>query len=80
MHTPAELLLNLLQLRPHALADRHAPHRECPFPVLPADVRKAQKVEPPGFSFSALLPVWFGMPSELDPARLVWVEFQPELS
>jgi hypothetical protein len=30
MHALAELLLNLPQLSPHALADRLAPHREPP--------------------------------------------------
>ena len=80
VHTLAELLLNLLQFCPHALANRHAPHGERPFPVLSTDVRKTQKVERLRFSFSPLLPVSFGIPPELDPARLVWVEFQPELS
>ncbi len=41
---------------------------------------KAQKVERLRSSFSPLLPVSFGIPPELDPARLVWVEFKPELS
>src|SRR6202047_3405679 len=45
VHSLAELLLNLLQLCPHALANRHAPHGERPFPVLSTDVRKTQKVE-----------------------------------
>jgi hypothetical protein len=80
VHTLAELLLNLLQLHPHAFADRHASHGERPFPVLSADMRKAQKVERLRFSFSPLLPVSFGKPPKLDPARLVWVEFQPEFS
>jgi hypothetical protein len=39
VHSPTELLLNFLQLRPHALADRLAPYHERPVPVLPAHVR-----------------------------------------
>src|SRR5882724_9203990 len=55
VHTLTELLLNLPQLRPHAFADRLAPHREPPYPILPADVRDRvsldmakdfQKIEP----------------------------------
>ncbi len=79
VHALAELQLYLLQFGPHALADRHTPHGVRPFPVLPANVRKAQKIERLRLSFSSLLPVSFGIPSELDPARLVWVEFQPKL-
>jgi len=37
MHALAKLLLDFLQLLPHPLADRRAPHREVPFPVLPAN-------------------------------------------
>ena len=68
------------QLRPHALADRVALHRKVPVPVLPADVRESQKVERLGLPFSSLFPVLFGKPPELNPARFVWVQFQPELS
>jgi hypothetical protein len=41
MDTPLELLLELLQLVPHALADRFASHREAPQTILPANVREA---------------------------------------
>ena len=41
VHTRTELLLNLPQLGPHAFADRLAPHRKSPQPILPADVREA---------------------------------------
>src|SRR6266571_2857710 len=41
VHTLTELLLNLVQLRPHAFADRLAPYRKPPYPILPADVREA---------------------------------------
>jgi hypothetical protein len=79
VHALAELQLNLLQFGPYALADRRTPHGVRPFPVLPANVRKAQKIERLKLSFSSLLPVSFGKPPKLDPARLVRVEFQPKL-
>ena len=79
VHALAELLLNLSQLAPHALADRLAPHREVPFAVLPADVREAQEVERLRLAFSSSFPVWFGKPPELDPARFFWMQFQPKL-
>jgi len=45
VHARAELLLDLSQLGPHALANRRAPHRELPYPVLPADVRVSRPVD-----------------------------------
>lgn len=45
MHTLAKLLLDFLQLLPHAIADRRAPYRENSFPVLPADVRESSPGE-----------------------------------
>jgi hypothetical protein len=42
-------------------------------------VRESQKIERLGFSFSSLIPVVLGKPPELNPARLVWVQFQPKL-
>lgn len=80
VHTRTELLLDLPQLRPHAFADRLAPYREPPPPVLPADVREAQKVERLGLAFSSTFPVLFGESAELDPSRFIWVEFQSKLS
>ena len=73
VHTLTELLLNLPQLRPHAFADRLAPHREPPYPILPADVREAEKIERVGFPFSSAFPVLFRKSAELDPARLIGV-------
>src|ERR1039458_8076453 len=69
VHTLTELLLNLPQLRPHAFADRLAPHREPPYPILPADVREAEKIERVGLPFSSTFPVLFSKSAELDPAR-----------
>jgi hypothetical protein len=43
-------------------------------------VRESQEIERFGFPFSSLLPVLFGKSPELNPARFVWVQFQPELS
>jgi hypothetical protein len=50
-----------------------------PIPVFSANMRKSQKIERFGLPFSSFGPVNFGKPPELNPARLVWVQFQPEL-
>ena len=79
VHSLSELMPDRLQLRPHALAAGLALHRKRPIPVLPADVREAQKVERLGLSFPSSFPAIFGEPPELDPARFVWMEFQSKL-
>src|SRR6516225_280063 len=79
MHAHSQLLLDFLQLRSHALADRHAPHSKRPVPVLPADMREAKEVEGLRLAFPSSFPVLFGVPPELDPARLVRMQFQSEL-
>src|SRR5665213_2293919 len=79
MHAHLELLLDLLQLLSHTLADRHAPHGIRRVPVLPADMREAKEVEGLRLAFSSSFPVLFGIPPELDPARLFRVQLQPEL-
>src|SRR5262252_1165009 len=76
---PSEVLLNLPQLRPQALGDRPALHGKVPLPVLSADMRKAQKVERLRLPFSSWFPVSLGIPPELDPARLVRMQFQSKL-
>jgi hypothetical protein len=43
MPAPAELRLDLPPLRPQALGNRSALHGEVPPPVIPADMREAQK-------------------------------------
>ena len=78
-YAEAKLLLDFPQLLPHPLADRCAPHGEVPFPVLPADVREAKKVERHRFTFPSSFPVLFGKPPELDQTRRVGMEFQPKL-
>jgi hypothetical protein len=80
MHAPMELLLDFVKLGSHPLADRLALHHKVLVPVLPADVRESQKIECFGFPFSSLCPVQFGKSSKLNPARLICVQFQPELS
>jgi hypothetical protein len=79
VHAPVELLLDLSQLRSHALADRCASHCESPDPVLPTDMLEAQEIERLGFVFSSTFPVFFGKPPELDPARLFWMQLQSKL-
>jgi hypothetical protein len=78
VHALSELLLDICQLAPQALADRVTLHREVPVPVLPAYMRESQKIERFGLSFSSLCPVLFGKSPELNPARFVWMQFQPE--
>jgi len=79
MHAHPELLLDLLQLLSHALADRHAPHGIGPVPVLPADMREAKEVEGLRLAFSSSFSALFGIPPELDPARLFRMQLQSEL-
>ena len=80
MHPHPKLLLNLSQLASHAFTDRLASYHEAPQTVLPAHMREAQEVERLGFPFSSTAPVLFGEPPELDPARLIWVQFQAKLA
>ena len=74
-----ELRLEFPQLPPQTLADGLALHGKVPLPVLPADMRAAQKVERFRLAFSASLPVQLGVPPELNPARFVGMQFQPKL-
>jgi hypothetical protein len=80
VHAGANLLLKFQQLGSHPLADGFAFQSKTPVPVFSADMRKSQKVERFRFSFPSLFPVLFGKTPELYPARLFWVQFQPELS
>ena len=74
----AELLLEFPQLPPQAFADRLPLHGKLPPPVLPADMREAQKVERLRLTFSSSFPVEFGKRPELNPARFVGMQFQPK--
>src|SRR5579862_359530 len=80
VHTGAKLLLKVQQLGSHSLADCFAFQSKTPVPVFSADMRKSQKIERFRFSLPSLFPVLFGKTPELYPARLFWVQFQPELS
>jgi hypothetical protein len=73
-----KLLLEFQQPGSHSLADGLSLYRKVPVPVLPADMREAQEIERFRLAFPSSSPVLLGKPSELDPARLVWVKFQPE--
>jgi hypothetical protein len=42
-------------------------------------VHESQKIKRLGLPFSSLFPVGFGKSPELNPARFVGVQFQPEL-
>src|SRR6266404_2359394 len=75
----SELLLDLLQLPPQTLGDRPALHGKVPLPVLPADMREAQKVERFRLPFSSPFPVQLGVSPELNPARLIRMQFQSKL-
>jgi hypothetical protein len=80
VHALAELLLDFLQLGPHALSDRLAFDGKVPVPVFPAYVRESQKIERFRLAFPSSFPVSFGKSPELDPARFIWVELQTKLS
>jgi hypothetical protein len=79
VHALTELLLYLFQLSCHTLGDRFALEFELPIPGFPADMRETQKTERLGLTFSSLLPVKFGKPPELDPARLIRMKLQSKL-
>ena len=50
------------------------------FPVCFCKHTEAEKVERFRLTFPSSLPVRFGRPPELNPARFVGMEFQPKLS
>jgi hypothetical protein len=75
-----ELLFDFFQLGSHPLAHRLAFHHKTPVPFLPADRREAQEIERVWLTSSLLSPVALGVEAKLNPARFIWVQFQPELS
>jgi hypothetical protein len=80
MPAPSKLLLKLFQLGCEALPDRLARDGESAgFPSLSADMRKTQKIKCVRFALTALLSIRGCMAPELDQARLIWMQFQPEL-
>jgi hypothetical protein len=67
VHPHSKLLLQRLELRPHPLLHRLAFYHEITrLPVLPAHVRKSQKVERLRFPFTAPLSLLSGIPPKLD--------------
>jgi len=81
VHTPLQLGSNFLELGRQALAHRLPPYREVArLMVGPTDVGETQKVKGFRLPFSALFPTFSGIAPKLDHARLLRVQFQPELS
>src|SRR5713226_5542815 len=79
MPSPPELQFQLLQFRCPSLSHRLPKHRECPFLRLPADMRETEKVECLGLTVASPSPVLYCIPPELDEARLLRMQLQPEL-
>ncbi|WP_206744657.1 hypothetical protein, partial [Parafrankia soli] len=77
MPTTLQLLIDRLQLRPHAFRDRDALEPERPPPGCRTDVREPQKVERLRLAQTPPLPIPGGVPPELDQPRLIRVQFQP---
>src|SRR5207247_10941036 len=77
--TPPKLELHHLQLRLPPHAHRLPQHRELPLPRLSAAVREAEKVEALGSPAAPASPVGRREAAELDEARLVGMQRQPEL-
>ena len=79
MPAPHEFIFDLMQLRPHPLADSDTPQPEPPALVLPADMREAKKIKRLRFTQTPRLPPLGGVAPELDQPGLIRVQLQPEL-
>src|SRR4029079_16825457 len=80
VHSLSQLRSSLLELGRHALADRPSMHCEVSrLMVGPTDVSDTQKIEGLRLPFPPLLPPFSGIAPELQQARVLWVQFQPEL-
>ena len=80
VHASPELSFHLAQLRLQAFAHRLPQHGKPSIaPLLPADVRKAEKVESLRLPSSTLLPVLGRKRTELQKPCLVGMQFQREL-
>ena len=80
VHPLSQLGSKFFELGRHALADRPAAHREVPGLVAgPTHVGETQKIEGLRLPFSSLLRSLSGIAPELHQARLLRVQFQPEL-
>jgi len=79
VHPLAQLRSNFIELGCHALADRFPVDREFACPVVrPTDVGETQKVKGFRLPFSPPLPTLSGKAPELNQARFLRVQFQPE--
>lgn len=67
------------QLGLPSLAHRLSQHREVSLPGFPTTVREAQKVKRSRFAIATAASVVLRIAAELDDARFVGVQFQPEL-
>ena len=79
MHSPSQLDLDSLQRHLYALTNRLPKHHEPSLPRLPADVLEAEEIEGFRLAQSSTFSVGRRVASELDQARLFWVQFQLEL-
>src|SRR5439155_12215942 len=78
VQAPPKLDLHRPQLRLPSRAHRLPQHRELPLPRLPAAVREAEKVEGLGSPVASAPPTGRRKAAELDEARLVGMQRQPE--
>jgi hypothetical protein len=80
VHSALPLRFDGLQLGCPTFADRLPMNREVARPVIgPTDRGETQEIEGFGFPFAPLLPALRSEAPEFDQARLLRVEFQPEL-
>src|SRR5450432_4398696 len=80
VQTLAQLLLDLLQLGCHALADRLPVHLEVPrLMILPTYVSETQKVKGFRLPFPSLRPSFSPIAPEFNQSRLLWMQLQSEL-
>ena len=79
VHSPAHLLLDLLELRPHAIPPGFPFEEELARARTPADEGEAQEIEGLRFSEPASSASVRRMAAELDQARLVRMQRQREL-
>ena len=78
--SPLQLCSNFLELGCQTFTHRLPPYREVARLVVgPTEVGETQKVKGLRLSFSALFPALSGEAPELDQARLLRMQFQPEL-
>ena len=80
MHAPLEVSFHCLQFRLQPLTNRLPKHRESTItPLLPADVREAEKVEGLGLSQSGASSIFDRERTEFDEPRLFGMQLQSKL-